>query len=127
MKRIFSGNVAAGRWLFERSMTFIQGLVAALSIFLMFLGIISRYQLRLSAFVLLVGGGLLLAIAYDALEKPLFFFVPLSGILCAFIFPSDSKALCSIFGMLLGIVGSGRCVKYYYQHKAHDSDSQAGR
>jgi hypothetical protein len=102
-------------------MTFIRGLLAVFSVWLIFLGIIESYNLHLNGFPPLVGGGLLLAIAYDALEKPLFFLVPVSGIGCAFAFSPDSKGLCACLGMLLGILVSSRWITYYYQNKSRDN------
>ena len=103
---------------------FIRGILALFSIWLMFFGYIALYSRAPSAVLFIVAGMLLLAIAYEAYEKPLFVLVPISAMLGAYLAPADSKAILSTFGMILGIVISSRAVALYYHKKASSPDKE---
>ena len=95
-----------------------KALLAFISIWFLFVGIILFPSKPLIVFLLLGFGGLLLAIAYDAFEKPAFFLVPISAILSGIFFGySDAKGIFPGIGMLIGIAISSRCIKYYYGSK----------
>ena len=79
---------------------FIRGILALFSIWFMFFGYIGLHDYEPSAVLFTIAGMFLLAMAYEVYAKPLFFLVPISSMLDAYLAPADSKAIVSTLGMI---------------------------
>ncbi len=104
--------------------TLIRGILALCGIWCMFFGYIGSYsRYDPSAALSSILGIFLLAMAYEAYVKPLFFLVPVGAMLGAYLAPADSKAILSALGMMFGTVISSRAVASYYRERDRRGDS----